>query len=433
MPRFGVGIGTSRRKRGIGEVYTGAVADLEADMDGNDVVLSYTPLPDTDAVQYRWNHADPPVLGAWKNLDLLGSDDELPGTPDTIYFQIRLHHVTLGWGPPSNSDPVTLTDIQAPQVTALFPANGATATQRHMVRLTFDEALVAGTGVIGVYDSDDDLIEEFDIVADAGPGVGQVEISGTTITCRLTSLLEASKGHYVLMDEGVAEDAAGNPVDGIAGNTDWAFTTDAAPTTVSLLTSVISTTDKITVPATVDEGDLLVLCGVSLNAASAAPGPETPAGFDAESVHNASTGAWFARGQITRKVCIGGEANVELTGMNGDTDRKILLVFRADRKISRARRPNAAQSQFTGSAPTNQVVPSALAVVPAIILALYHTLSGSIASRGMTPAKTAEVNNTTNTYVAYKIYNAADTPADVTVSTGDNGNNHMASNFLEIS
>ena len=109
-------------------------------------------------------------------------------------------------------------DTAPPVLTGSVPANGAGAVAPGTTPvLSFSETVVAGTGLVTLYDVTADAVAEtFDVVADAGTGAGQVEISGSDVTIRPTVPLTEGSDYAIYVDPGALHDLAGNPFAGIA-------------------------------------------------------------------------------------------------------------------------------------------------------------------------------------------------------------------------
>ena len=92
-----------------------------------------------------------------------------------------------------------------------FPADNLT--------IAFSENVIAGTGYVSLYDSDDNLIEAVDVTG------GQVTVSGDTVTIDLSSPLAEYTAYYVQIDATAFDDTTGNSFAGISDTTTWSFTT----------------------------------------------------------------------------------------------------------------------------------------------------------------------------------------------------------------
>ncbi len=117
----------------------------------------------------------------------------------------------------------TTADETAPTISSTTPADNATdvAVATNLV-ITFDENVVAGTGYVSIYDSDDNLVEAIDVTG------GQVTVSDATVTIDPSDLLAEGAAYYVQIDATAFEDTAGNAFAGISDTTTWSFAT-AAP------------------------------------------------------------------------------------------------------------------------------------------------------------------------------------------------------------
>lgn len=185
------------------------------------------------------------------------------------------------------------------------------------------------------------------------------------------------------------------------------------PTSVSFFGSAADNQPSVTAPASIIDGDLMVLWQM----ATGTPSPVTPAGFT-----NLLTQGSGTKYMIDVKRANGTEGGASITGMDGTVDRKILLVFRG----------NTPANGFVFSTPTFELNatgdPSAQNVLaagqpaPLVVFGLYGSASGNIDPRTMSPTKDAEVALSTTMYAAYKIYNAS--PADVSIDMEDEGTNN---------
>ncbi|WP_213287304.1 choice-of-anchor I family protein [Bradyrhizobium sp. sGM-13] len=120
-----------------------------------------------------------------------------------------------------------LTDATGPTLTAATPADNATAVAAgNNIVLTFDEAVMAGTGNIVISNGAGDT--RTIAINDAS----QVTISGNTVTINPTTDLAAGSTYDVTLASGVITDVAGNAFGGIAQ--DALDFTVAAPQTYKL-------------------------------------------------------------------------------------------------------------------------------------------------------------------------------------------------------
>jgi hypothetical protein len=116
------------------------------------------------------------------------------------------------------------TETTPPTVSVLSPVDDATdvSTMSNLV-ITFDEAVVGGTGTILIKKTSDDSIVE--TITTTG---GLLSGSGTVIiTINPSVTLADGTSYYVTIDPNTFRDAAGNFYAGITNSTTWNFTTAA--------------------------------------------------------------------------------------------------------------------------------------------------------------------------------------------------------------
>jgi hypothetical protein len=131
------------------------------------------------------------------------------------------------------SDPTawSFTTDTAPVVVSFSPANDAENIAieflaEENVTIEFNQSMVVGSGNITLKKvSDDSTVETFDVTdGDA------VEAGGSTVYLYPeTGALEYGTEYYFTIDAGALEDENGNAYGGIADETTWNFTTQAAP------------------------------------------------------------------------------------------------------------------------------------------------------------------------------------------------------------
>lgn len=177
-------------------------------------------------------------------------------------------------------------------------------------------------------------------------------------------------------------------------------------------------TGTLTVPATVQAGDILCLKEKG-SAVNAAPTDYTVLANTAGIVIS-----------YKRATAADASATVPSGSSLVTATRRELLVFRGDVPAnSITGHDPAADNQATGN-PAAQVVNASGGTPPLIVLASYNS-TGTVDPRSFTPAKDAEVNADTTSYFAYKIYNSS--PADVTVDMDDEGSaNMLASGYIQV-
>ncbi len=140
---------------------------------------------------------------------------------------------------------IDLTDLTAPTVQTLSPADNATgvAVNANLV-ITFSESVDRETGNIVIKKtSDDSTVETIDVTS------GNVTGTGTnTITINPTSDFAELTEYYVQIDATAFDDAASNSYAGIADTTSWSFTT--ADITAPVASSVSATPGDTTATIT---------------------------------------------------------------------------------------------------------------------------------------------------------------------------------------
>jgi hypothetical protein len=203
----------------------------------------------------------------------------------------------------------------------------------------------------------------------------------------------------------------------------------------------------VTVPATVEAGDLLVL----LDSARAVSGTVTkvvPTDFDEIVSDDLSINPGVPvhdRVVWSMKLAEAGDAGASITGMDATNDAKLLLVFRGDRPFKSATSKSAV-ADATQSNPSAQVVPVTTGGGSLICLGAYIEAAGppDVGTRTFTiasvDAKDDEIENSVlglEQWVAYKLFNPGITKADVTVDmidedTASGAVNILASCFIEV-
>ncbi|CAN5130424.1 hypothetical protein BH10PSE17_BH10PSE17_11240 [soil metagenome] len=155
----------------------------------------------------------------------------LAGTTYSVTFAAGLVKDASGTNAAAVTDAGTLkftvvgtVDTSAPVLTSSSPAAGATGANGAQVTLTFNEAVVAGTGNFVISNGSDTRTIA---VGDAT----QVSFSGSSVVIKPTTALAAASTYSVVAAAGVLKDAAGNAFAGIAASA-LSFTTAMAPPTV---------------------------------------------------------------------------------------------------------------------------------------------------------------------------------------------------------
>ncbi len=121
-------------------------------------------------------------------------------------------------------------DTVAPALATSVPAAGASNVASDTAPvLTFSEPISPGLGTVSLYDvTAGSALETFDVVLDAGTGPGTVQIAGSSLTLRPSTLLSAGRQYAVLLDAGAVRDSAGNDHAGITETATLSFSTDTS-------------------------------------------------------------------------------------------------------------------------------------------------------------------------------------------------------------
>lgn len=199
-----------------------------------------------------------------------------------------------------------------------------------------------------------------------------------------------------------------------------------------VVTKVLDATDTdstVVVPNGVLLGDLLIHKGFGQAASS--PAAVVPGGFTQIVTDEVDFGANALRILISYKIADGTESGTTLTGVSGAAlTASELLVFRGNVPISgvTASTPN---SQIVSANPSAQNVAASGGVPPLIVIGSYACRTTfSVDPRTMSPSKDGEISASTQSYLAWKIYNSS--PADVSVDMDNEGINSLQSFFLEL-
>ena len=202
----------------------------------------------------------------------------------------------------------------------------------------------------------------------------------------------------------------------------------AALSSISVFATAISTAETITLPDGIEEGDLIVLFQVAIDADSTPPALVTPSGFS--SIDSATiTSIISYRTEVAYKLADGTEGGTSITGMSGNnSDHKRVVVFRGDVAATTAIVADVESVVDSGNPPA-QTVTSGSGTAPLIVFGTW-TATASEQDRTMTPEKDGELGSGA-TWIGWKIYNSS--PANVSVDTADHGINMMQSFYIELS
>jgi hypothetical protein len=192
-----------------------------------------------------------------------------------------------------------------------------------------------------------------------------------------------------------------------------------------------STATTITIPALVQEGDLLVLADTSTTVTDV-----TPSGWT--SISKVTTTG--IRTNVSYKIAGSGDAGTSVTGMAGTT-RKIMSVHRNvgtnSLTVDEISTPSA---QATTAAPSNQTITGG--TKPCIYFAVYGKTASTVPTRGFTglpTGLTAQTNSSISTsgvYLLSAVFDAGvneHTVTNVTISMTDAGTNTLQSFRINLS
>lgn len=191
--------------------------------------------------------------------------------------------------------------------------------------------------------------------------------------------------------------------------------------TLALVSATSYFNGSNTAPADIREGDLLVLYEYVATGGAAT----IPSGFT--TIHsNAISGG--TRATSSYKIADGTEGGSTLsTTTSGGQNDKILYVFRGNVPIRQVVAVHSGHQDANGN-PAAVVVASGSGRVPMVVIGGFGS-TGAPNSRTMSPTEDGSAGGTNAGQSLYKIYNFANTPADVTVDMGDNGNQNSVDGY----
>lgn len=135
---------------------------------------------------------------------------------------------TLTWQAPDITSPMLAVSPFSPLDDAIGVAVGSSLV------VTFDEDVMAGTGMIDVKELNGDAIfESVDVTT------GSVSFSGSQVTINLTATLASLTDYYVNIPSGAITDFSSNSYSGFLDNTTWNFST------LDLSTSIVELAEGV--------------------------------------------------------------------------------------------------------------------------------------------------------------------------------------------
>lgn len=173
-------------------------------------------------------------------------------------------------------------------------------------------------------------------------------------------------------------------------------------------------------------GDILVYFDLAQSAA--APTTVTPSGFTVVS-STASGGPALAKGIASIKKATGSEGSV--TGMNGDNNNKVGLVFRPSTSFTTITTAGVNGETSTG-APASQTCNPSAETTAVVLVAVAAADASTAAFTTETPALDAKVaNGDADMLAGYKLYNTS--PASHSFAMADLGINWLCSFYMTVS
>lgn len=190
----------------------------------------------------------------------------------------------------------------------------------------------------------------------------------------------------------------------------------APANTLSFVDSAVSSGASITVPAAALENDIAFLA----DCRDGGSGNLVPSGFT-----SIANGLWDSiRLRTSYRVLGAAPGGTSITGMDGTTDSKVLLVFRPN-SVASVALPTWG-NEATGGNPGQQTVSAAGQTTPLVVIGVSAT-TGTPAFSVETPAFSANVTQG-NVRVGYTVYNSD--PVDHTVDHFDLGDNVFQTGYI---
>ena len=187
---------------------------------------------------------------------------------------------------------------------------------------------------------------------------------------------------------------------------------------ISIVSDTYSTASTITIPSTIQAGDIAVLIDFSTTTTTV-----LPTGWSL--IGNPSTTG--IRTMSFYKRLLASDASTTITGMGGTT-RKILLIIRGNRPLVGLQFFRSGQ-QATTSTPTNQNMFAVNEIRPIMLFAVYSS-TGAIATRGWSVGSPTEYSNVSTSGVYVKTLTYLNSPANTTISMSDGGTNALITFWL---
>jgi hypothetical protein len=196
---------------------------------------------------------------------------------------------------------------------------------------------------------------------------------------------------------------------------------------IAFHTAVHSSSSTITIPSTIQAGDLAVLFDWGWGGSTSITGV-VPTGFNSIS-NTGLTATPAVRGVATYRILTSADANTTVTGINAPTgNRKTLLIYRPTGVLGNVT-VFGANSQAVATAPTNQ----------SLVLSTYNTaldlgFAQYAAENAVTPGSSVTPTRTVGDTTVHKISTFEGGGfSNSTISMSDAGNNLLRSFILRLS
>jgi len=203
--------------------------------------------------------------------------------------------------------------------------------------------------------------------------------------------------------------------------------------TVSYVANAFSSTHQITIPATAQANDIVVICRTGRATWSNGPADADPSGwtliggdFDSDVVqsNDVNTRFWY-------KKIISGDVNSTVTVANSgwNTDVNSLIVLRPS--VSATPTVASFSVQSTSGDPTQQTRDGTAVVTPHATLAFYKS-GAAIDPRTESSGTFSELNSGTTNYIKYRIFNTNADRISTNIDMADEGWNGLASCIISF-
>lgn len=193
-----------------------------------------------------------------------------------------------------------------------------------------------------------------------------------------------------------------------------------------LTQTTTSTANTIIAPASIIAGDLLMLFDWATGGSGGAPTSVYPSTFTGIQTNATTEGGADRRGNMSYKVAAGTEGGTTITGMNGSSsNRKIMVRFRFNIPLASV----SVVSQGGTLSNANQAAQTRAAATAPYIVVGHWGCEDTITSRTFTiggvDAKDEEFTTGATQYAAYHFFNTVATPASVVVDSNDDGEDNL--------